>query len=571
MNLRRRYIGAWTCKHLYTWHSNRFCLRSCRVVHPVCRIYQHQEQLFDFKTELGEVRNSLLSLGEEDKLSKLQLEVERSLFDVSEDQASSPNSVVFRNRKQGNQAPQARSSHLRWGDFELEGLLGAVSCVSARPLYPSNSEKLVYLQSALKGGSAKQAIKGFSQSGEFYAEAVECLQSRYDRPRLIHQTHVNMILEPPPLREGNGKELRRLHDTVQQHLRALKAMDYEPSGPFITSVLEFKLDTSTMFEWQKFSHDLPEVPHYHKLLEFVNLRTQASETSISEPNQKSRSDVRSTKKFTTKPIASFASTAEPLLNCVICNTSKHPLYACPKFKAMTHESKFSILKSHKLCLNCLRPGHFVKQCRSVNRCQRCQKPHHTLLHMEAKEEVSDSPPAVDPLTTPISTHSAVGIKSNLLLLTCRVTVVSPEGRSIEARSLLDSASSTSFISQRLVDYLHLPCSLQNTKISGVAGLTRTSAPQSIAKFTVRPVQSPTKWLDVAAFVTPRVMCNLPLHPVPFSPKWNHLDGISLADPDFGSPARVDLLLGVDVFVDVVRSGKRAGPPDFPVALETHFG
>ena len=85
----------------------------------------------------------------------------------------------------------------------------------------SNSEKMVYLQQSLKGGSAKGAIEGLSRSGEYYLEAVKSLQLR---PRLIHQAHVRVILEAPPLREGNGKELRRLHDTVQQHLRAVKAM-----------------------------------------------------------------------------------------------------------------------------------------------------------------------------------------------------------------------------------------------------------------------------------------------------------------------------------------------------------
>ena len=117
-------------------------------------------------------------------------------------------------------------------------------------------------------------------------------------PRLIHQTHVHMILEAPSLKDGSGKELRRLHDTVQQHLRALKAMDYEPSGPFITSVLELKLDVNTMFEWQKHSQDSTDVPHYQKLLEFVNLRAQASETPTSAQ--------RVTRSFSsTKPVASF--------------------------------------------------------------------------------------------------------------------------------------------------------------------------------------------------------------------------------------------------------------------------
>lgn len=113
----------------------------------------------------------------------------------------------------------------------------------------------MYLQQSLKGGSAKTVIEGLSRSGEYYDEAVACLRERYDRPCLIHQTHVRMILEAPQLTDGNGKELRRLHDAVQQHLRALKAMDLEAPGPFVTSILELKLDPNTMFEWQKHTQE----------------------------------------------------------------------------------------------------------------------------------------------------------------------------------------------------------------------------------------------------------------------------------------------------------------------------
>ena len=107
-------------------------------------------------------------------------------------------------------------------------------------------EKLVYLQHSLKNSSAKRVIEGLSRSGEHYAEAIECLKARYDRPWLIHPTHVHMIIEAQPLKDGSGKELCRLHDTVQQHLHALKAMEYEPSDPIITSVLELKLDMNTL-------------------------------------------------------------------------------------------------------------------------------------------------------------------------------------------------------------------------------------------------------------------------------------------------------------------------------------
>ena len=100
---------------------------------------------------------------------------------------------------------------------------------------------------------------------------MECLQARFDRPRLIHQTHVRMIAEAPALKDGTGKELRRLHDTAQQHLRSLKAMGYDPPGPFITSLLELKLDMNTMFEWQRHSQESTDVPHFSKLMEFLNL------------------------------------------------------------------------------------------------------------------------------------------------------------------------------------------------------------------------------------------------------------------------------------------------------------
>ena len=78
----------------------------------------------------------------------------------------------------------------------------------------SDTEKLVYLQQSLKDGAAKGAIEGLSRSGDQYVEAVECLKNHYNRPRLIHQTHVKIILEAPSVKEGNGRELRKLHGST---------------------------------------------------------------------------------------------------------------------------------------------------------------------------------------------------------------------------------------------------------------------------------------------------------------------------------------------------------------------
>ena len=76
-----------------------------------------------------------------------------------------------------------------------------------------------------------------------------------------------------------------MHDIALQHLRALKSMWYKPSGPFITSALELKLDQGTMFEWQKHSQKSESVPHYQDL-DFLNLCAQVTESTITDGSNK---------------------------------------------------------------------------------------------------------------------------------------------------------------------------------------------------------------------------------------------------------------------------------------------
>ena len=216
-----------------------------------CLLKQHEEQLSEFKKELSEVHNSLLSLDlkDDDEVLQSQSAVEKAIFDCSLDikkllhshaSASSPSSNTKGVKLPKLDVPTFNGDLLGWKTFWER------FCISVhdRPTL-SDSEKLVYLQHALKDGTAKRVIEGLSRSGEHYAEAIESLKSQYDRRRLIHQTHVHMIIEAPSLKDGSGKEFRRLHDTIQ-HLCVLKALGHEPSAAFITSMLELKLDVTTV-------------------------------------------------------------------------------------------------------------------------------------------------------------------------------------------------------------------------------------------------------------------------------------------------------------------------------------
>ena len=76
--------------------------------------------------------------------------------------------------------------------------------------------------------------------------------------------------------------------------------------------------------------------------------------------------------------------------------------------------------------------------------------------------------------------------------------------------------------------------------------------------------------SITAIAVPRVTCDLPLQPVCNSSRWKHLLNLSLADPDFGIPGRIDLLLGADIYADVLLHGRWYGPPGTPTAFETQF-
>ena len=520
-----------------------------------CLSHQLEDRLEDLKTEHREARNAILlsDVKEDDQLYIELSETGKAIFDYSlqikkllHSQATAASAAE---KKSGVKLPKMDvpsfdgdilNCRSFWEQF-------AISVHDRTDL--ADAEKLVYLQQAIKDGSAKQAIEGLSHFGEHYSEAVSSLQARYDHPRIIHQTHVKRILNTPPVKDSSGKELRKLHDTIQQHLRALKSMEYDPSGPFLTSIIELKLHPTN----GKNTQENTDVPHYQKILDFINLRARAAETSNPEPK---KPFIPINKKAGAKPITTHATTTDSI-KCPVCKSVSHPLYTCTKFKSYDNDQMVSVLRSNNLCMNCFRPGHLAYNCKSVHRCKHCQRPHHTLIHKDAEAP----PPQPQTGSVPVTTHTTLDLKSNALLMTCNVRVYGHNGTFVEARALLDCASSASFISDKLATGLNLQRTKQHAVISGITGFTQRSTQQPITSFVI----------SVTAMIVPRVTSDLPLVPIPHDQNWQHLSALPLADPQYGQPGRIDILLGIDIYIQVMRHGRREGPPGSPSAFETELG
>ena len=124
-----------------------------------------------------------------------------------------------------------------------------------------------------------------------------------------------------------------------------------------------------------------------------------------------------------------------------------------------------------------------------------------------------------------------------------------ESRSCSGRQCSAGQNLIGLCSINLAQNIHLSQHPSNFIINGVAGCNVCS--KGTVNFKVVGVRGGWKQIKVEASVLPKVTVDLPTIPVSPVTKWKHLSGLELADPNYGIPAQVDILLGGKVFSKAV--------------------
>ena len=177
-----------------------------------------------------------------------------------------------------------------------------------------------------------------------------------------------MIVEVPGTKEGNDKELCRLHKFCSQHLWVLKTMGYDSSGPFVMSLIKMKLNRSMTFEWQRNTQKSSDVPCDMKILEFIDWQARASEAVFHE-SPKHYSQPQPNKNSTQ---IGTVYVADVDTACMLCGVGKHPLLVvCRKLRSVSPEQCMNLLWECQFCFSCLQSSHFALQCAFDHKCQKC--------------------------------------------------------------------------------------------------------------------------------------------------------------------------------------------------------
>ena len=210
--------------------------------------------------------------------------------------------------------------------------------------------------------------------------------------------------------------------------------------------------------------------------------------------------------------------------------------------------------------------------------------HHTLVHRDTSSHVvasvvaaSNIPLSNDPnpvvnivAATTNSVSSDIPRAPNCLVMTSKVVVKGPDWRSMITRALLDSGASMSMLSNKVAQTLQLPRHATNITFSG-AQATPLQVSQAITQVSLCLMHSHHPILSITAAIVPRVTCDLPLQGATHVRDMPHIRSLSMADPTFHLPGRVDLLLGCDIISEIMLRDRINGPKDAPMAVETVFG
>ncbi|XP_011707948.1 PREDICTED: uncharacterized protein LOC105462796 [Wasmannia auropunctata] len=303
-------------------------------------------------------------------------------------------------------------------------------------------QKFHYLEAALQEGAA-QIIKSLEFTAVNYTVAWKTICNRFNNKRLLTHNHIKAIFNINSIKEESAAQIRETVDMLSKHLRALNALDQatEHWDALLIYLVSTKLDSVTTRAWEK-ERAGNEIPTLDDFKTFLNSRADLLETL--ELNNKSFGKVESK----SKQLDRLKVKALLVQNqrCSMCKEA-HKLSTSKRFLDLTPQERASHLRDAKLCLNCMRPGYFIKGCKASS-CKQCSGKHNTLLHFKRASSAQVSPVKEAKTASVLCSHNQCNTHS-VLLATASVVATDNHGKGHKARAILDPGSQSSFMTARL--------------------------------------------------------------------------------------------------------------------------
>ncbi|XP_039447066.1 uncharacterized protein LOC120426374 [Culex pipiens pallens] len=480
-------------------------------------------------------------------------------------------------------------------------------------------DKFTYLRSALQG-EAQLEILSVDFSAEGYDVAWKALEKKYDNHKRIVKAYLDALFDIEPLRKESCDGLSHLISEFETNLQMLKKLG---EG---TAVRSFD---------NPGSHALCAFGPYHAASVGVTpqLESCAEVRRVDRvfawsvhgvaiyQGQSAQRRRRSAEPLESLDRSHVLATALPVLRRDIPHAVQLQL------RNMSVSQRVEEVNRWRLCRNCLHAGHYADGC-SRGSCSRCGGRHHTLLHYDtpasagARQERSSVPNtqsqsqeagqqqptrqqdqtqniSSQPTTsfysviqsTSRNTHpppptdfrntttlkaaslpaqNAPTLSRRVLMATAVVRVEDQFGNFLFARTLLDSCSESCYISHTFSKKLKFRTAPDVLRVHGIGNGSALSLEAVRAKIQPRLATISRFSKEMRFHVLEKIAIDLPVTPVDVSQMMLPCD-IILADPHFGKPGPIDMIIGAEFFFELLAAGRRKIVEDGPTLQETVFG
>lgn len=439
----------------------------------------------------------------------------------------------------------------------------------------SGIQKFHYLRLSLKGEAA-EILRDMQISETSYDIAWKILLDHYEDSNALINHHIRTLINIPPIIKESHSNIKSLLMIINHNITVLKNLG-EPTecwDSFIINLIYLKLDSRSKQKWDSKCLNLAK-PRLKDLTEFLTNRykllpkfskdTPTSQSSFFNPKSKGRS-----------------LTVTSCATCPLCNEN-HIILNCSNFISLSPKSRYERARHLKLCINCLREYHPIGECRS-SKCRKCNKPHHTLLHFEfsetkaqrqnhapnkeqSKKEEDNQPSVINP-SSAASSQAYCSFNDNCVLLsTALVTVLNVHGNPEICRCLLDSGSQINFISKACANRLGLKSELIQGTITGIDKQTSKISSRTNIKLSSRTCAFTSR---LTCLIIDNITSHLPCGT--FDKDILQIPpNLILADPGFNVSSEIDILLGAEIFWDILCAGQIKPSPNSPTLQKTTLG
>lgn len=457
--------------------------------------------------------------------------------------------------------PKFRGTYESWPTFS--SLFDTV-IIANRSL--TDVQRMQYLKSVVTD-EAERAIASLNITGENFEIAWKILTERFDNKRAIIDNQIIKAFELEKVHGNSAQHLRKFHDQSKECYALLKEV---PGEQYLLHILKGKMDNFSRSLYQQQIEDNAENENIEAFFAFLHKRCRVLESM--EFKQVHHRDEK-------KPNNKQQNFKNREQVCSCCGKN-HAIYFCEKFKAMKVNERSEMVKSKSLCVLCLRPNHKSTECTYKSMCPTCSKRHNGLLHFERNNDNKNVKKAFVAVTAneeqihdsqaSAYTVGASSNKTNTLLATALVRLKTTYGWSEVFRVLIDQGSMLTFITERAVKLINLKQKNNRIDICGIAGSVEPAKGTVDLEITAR---YPTSFSAKAtAVVLNKLTTLLPHNDFDRSLiKDGRINDLILADPHFNRCGKIDLILGADIYSEIIMHGMIKAEDNSFVAQETEIG